>query len=154
MWPPAVISGCQPAWDPHAWSAGPQQEDLSRVPGCGSRFSSLQEPSSAERCFRASLSPSCSLLSQDPPCLKLLFPSLFPVPRAPGANAPARLWVARTLALCPDVGGRVFASYSLLKHAHYSLFSWHLVSCPVPISFCIKVSLLRTPVLWTYWLFS
>lgn len=44
--------------------------------------------------------------------------------------------------------------YSLLKHAHYSLFSWHLVSCPVPISFCIKVSLLRTPVLWTYWLFS
>lgn len=35
-------------------------------------------------------------------------------------------------------------------NTHYSLLFWHLVSCTVPISSGIKVSLLRTSVLWTY----
>lgn len=62
--------------------------------------------------------------------------------------------MARILALFPKVGTRVFASCSLLKRAHYPLGFRHLVSCLVPISFCIKVSLLRTPVLRTCLLFS
>ena len=53
----------------------------------------------------------------------------------------------------PAFGRGVTAFCRLHKHSHSSLLFWHLVSCTVPISSDIKVSLLRTSVLWTELLF-
>lgn len=59
--------------------------------------------------------------------------------------------VASALAAFPAVGRRVVAF--LGKHVRGCRRSWHLVLCSVPISSGIKVSLLRTSVLWTFSLF-
>lgn len=137
MWPPAVN-----VWDPHPWSSVPQQAYRSRGTSCGSCLSFLQKPSSVASPLASSRL--FAFLGSS------LLKATVHVSGALGTKAPARLRVARTLALCPDVGGRVVASCSRLQRARYSFLFWHSVSWPVPISFCIKVSLLRTPVLWTH----
>lgn len=71
-------------------------------------------------------------------------------PRDHGGRVPTRLWVATTLAPLPGHLGEDSLLSAGFPNTHYSLLFWHLVLCTVPISSGIKVSLLRTSVLWTY----
>lgn len=82
-----------------------------------------------------------------------------PGPSCPGATVPTSGPVEaefqpgsgwpRTWPRSPAFGRGVTAFCRLHKHSHSSLLFWHLVLCTVPISSDIKVSLLRTSVLWT-----
>lgn len=78
VWPPAVISGFQPVWGPHAWSAGLPDESLAvEAVSAASRKPALQSTVQSP--------PSCSLSSQDPPCLKPLLSSQGQCLQGPGS---------------------------------------------------------------------
>lgn len=115
--------------------------------GCGAI--SLTLPRSLE-CLSTHPSPSHSWPEgQENPCSPLPAAKV-PIPKPMEAEfLPGSGWL-QPWPCSPTFGRGVAAFYRLRKHSHYSLLFWHSVSCAVPISSGIKVSLLGTSVLRTY----